>query len=58
MFSKADLASEGGKHSRASSALFPWQRHRSIAEVTPLLALIASCNCEKTHAEYYQLGQK
>lgn len=24
MFSKADLASEGGKLSRASSALFPW----------------------------------
>lgn len=24
MFSKADLASEGGKLSRAASALFPW----------------------------------
>ncbi|KAK4823850.1 hypothetical protein QYF61_007498 [Mycteria americana] len=51
MLAKAALASEGGKRSRAASALFPWQRQRSMAEVTPLPALIASCSCQKTQAQ-------
>lgn len=50
MLARAALASEGGKLSRAASARFPWQRHRSMAEVTPLPALIASCSCWETQA--------
>jgi len=51
MLAKAALASEGGKRSRAASALLPWPRQRSMAEVTPLPALMASCSCQKTQAQ-------
>lgn len=56
MLAKASLASEGGNRSRAASALFPWQRQRSMAEVTPLPALIASCSCWKTQAHRCEGG--